>query len=108
MVTEGNREAWAYDPFGAEIVDGRMYGRGTNDTKGNLACMITACQSLLLDQEAFTGKIILCIPCDEEGLMLGIKHFIKMAGLMAWMGRLSVSHRKIMCVLPSVGLFVYK
>lgn len=39
--------------------------------------MITACQSILLDEEAFTGKIILCIPCDEEGLMLGIKHFIK-------------------------------
>ncbi len=77
VVTEGNREAWKYDPFGAEIVDGRMYGRGTNDTKGNLACMITACQSILLDEEAFTGKIILCIPCDEEGLMLGIKHFIK-------------------------------
>ena len=77
VVTEGNRDAWAYDPFGAEIVEGRMYGRGTNDTKGNLACMITACQSLLLDQEEFTGKIILCIPCDEEGLMLGIKHFIE-------------------------------
>lgn len=28
VVTEGNREAWKYDPFGAEIVDGRMYGRG--------------------------------------------------------------------------------
>lgn len=77
VVTEGNREAWKYDPFGAEIVDGRMYGRGTNDTKGNLACMITACQSILLDQENYTGKIILCIPCDEEGMMLGIKHFIK-------------------------------
>ncbi|MGM9949452.1 MAG: M20 family metallopeptidase, partial [Lysinibacillus sp.] len=73
----GNREAWTYDPFGAEIIEGRMYGRGTNDTKGNLACMITACQSILLDQENFTGKIILCIPCDEEGMMLGIKHFIK-------------------------------
>lgn len=77
VVTAGNREAWKYDPFGAEIVDGKMYGRGTNDTKGNLACMITAVQSLLLDKEEFTGKIILCIPCDEEGLMLGIKHFIK-------------------------------
>lgn len=76
VVTEGNRDAWAYDPFGAEIITGRMYGRGTNDTKGNLACMITAVQSILLDQEEFTGKIILCIPCDEEGLMLGIKHFI--------------------------------
>jgi succinyl-diaminopimelate desuccinylase len=77
VVTAGNREAWTYDPFTAEIVDGKMYGRGTNDTKGNLACMITAVQSLLLDKEEFSGKIILCIPCDEEGLMQGIKHFIK-------------------------------
>ncbi|SES91673.1 succinyl-diaminopimelate desuccinylase [Oceanobacillus limi] len=77
VVTEGDRSAWKYDPFGAEIVDGRMYGRGTNDTKGNLACMVTAVQSILEDEEAFTGKIILCIPVDEESLMLGIKDFIK-------------------------------
>lgn len=77
VVTEGDRKAWKYNPFGAEIVDGRMYGRGTNDTKGNLACMITAVHSILQDEEEFSGKIILCIPCDEEGLMLGIKHFIK-------------------------------
>ncbi|WP_067725955.1 M20 family metallopeptidase [Oceanobacillus damuensis] len=77
VVTAGNRESWEYDPFGAEIVEGKMYGRGTNDTKGNLACMITAVHSILLDQAAFTGKIILCIPCDEEGLMQGIKHFIE-------------------------------
>lgn len=77
VVTAGNLDAWDYDPFGAEIVDGRMYGRGTNDTKGNLACMITAVHSLLQDKEEFTGKIILCIPCDEEGLMIGIKDFIK-------------------------------
>ncbi|MCM3088310.1 M20 family metallopeptidase [Bhargavaea ginsengi] len=77
VVTEGNREAWTYDPFGAEIIDGRMYGRGTNDTKGNLACMITAVHSLLQDGEEFRGKIILCIPCDEEGMMIGIKDFIE-------------------------------
>ncbi|SFE44597.1 succinyl-diaminopimelate desuccinylase [Lentibacillus persicus] len=77
VVTEGDRESWNYDPFGAEIVDGRMYGRGTNDTKGNLACMITAAQSIIEDKEAFTGKIILCIPVDEERMMIGIKHFIE-------------------------------
>lgn len=77
VVTEGDRNAWEYDPFGAEIVNGRVYGRGTNDTKGNLSCMITAVHSLLRDKEKWSGKIILCIPCDEEGLMLGIKHFIK-------------------------------
>lgn len=76
VVTEGDRSLWKYDPFGAEIVDGRMYGRGTNDTKGNLACAITAVQSILEDKESFKGKIILCIPCDEEDMMIGIKHFI--------------------------------
>jgi succinyl-diaminopimelate desuccinylase len=77
VVTEGDRDAWTYDPFSAEIINGRMYGRGTNDTKGNLACMITAVHSLLRDNEEWNGKIILCIPCDEEGMMIGIKNFIK-------------------------------
>lgn len=77
VVTEGNRDAWTYDPFSAHVENGRMFGRGTNDTKGNLACMITAVHSILQDKESFTGKIILCIPVDEEGMMLGIKHFIK-------------------------------
>ncbi|MFD1037237.1 M20 family metallopeptidase [Virgibacillus byunsanensis] len=76
VVTEGDPSSWKHDPFGAEIIEGRMYGRGTNDTKGNLACMITAAQSLVEDKESFTGKIILCIPVDEESMMLGIKHFI--------------------------------
>lgn len=77
VVTEGNKSLWTYDPFGAEIVDGRMYGRGTNDTKGNLACMITAALSLHEAREDWCGKIILCIPCDEESMMIGIKDFIK-------------------------------
>jgi succinyl-diaminopimelate desuccinylase len=77
VVTEGDRDSWTLDPFGAHIIGGRMYGRGTNDTKGNLACMITAVHSVLQDEEAWSGKIILCIPCDEEGMMIGIKHFIK-------------------------------
>jgi succinyl-diaminopimelate desuccinylase len=77
VVTEGDRDSWTLDPFGAHIIGGRMYGRGTNDTKGNLACMITAVHSVLQDEEEWSGKIILCIPCDEEGMMIGIKHFIK-------------------------------
>lgn len=77
VVTEGDAASWNYDPFGAEIIGGKMYGRGTNDTKGNLACMITAVQSILEDGDDFRGKIILCIPVDEEGMMIGIKHFIE-------------------------------
>ncbi|MCA0171368.1 M20 family metallopeptidase [Bacillus sp. RAR_GA_16] len=77
VVTEGDRSLWTYDPFGAEIVNGRMFGRGTNDTKGNLSCAITAIHSLIQDSETINGKIIMCVPCDEEGMMIGIKHFIE-------------------------------
>lgn len=77
VVTEGDPSAWEYDPFEAQISDGKMFGRGTNDTKGNLAAAITAVRSLMRDNEPFRGKILLCIPCDEEGMMIGIKHFIQ-------------------------------
>ena len=34
VVTEG--DGWTVDPFGAEIVDGRLYGRGSADMKGGV------------------------------------------------------------------------
>ncbi|MDN4522949.1 M20 family metallopeptidase [Fictibacillus fluitans] len=77
VVTEGDHESWKYDPFGAETVDGRIYGRGSCDTKGNLAAAICAVHTIKKSGAQFKGKIILCIPCDEEGMMIGIKDFIK-------------------------------
>jgi succinyl-diaminopimelate desuccinylase len=77
VVTAGDADAWTYDPFGAEIVGDRMYGRGTCDTKGNLAAAIFAAKAIKDSGVAFKGKILLCIPCDEEGMMIGIKDFIK-------------------------------
>jgi len=77
VVTEGDRASWDVDPFGAEIIGGRMYGRGTNDTKGNLAAAICAVEAIKREKVPFKGRIILCIPCDEEGMMIGIKHFIQ-------------------------------
>ncbi|MDQ0200489.1 M20 family metallopeptidase [Neobacillus ginsengisoli] len=76
VVTEGDRDAWSYDPFGATIENGRMFGRGTNDTKGNLSAAVAAVHAIKKSKLKWNGKIILCIPCDEEGMMIGIKHFI--------------------------------
>jgi succinyl-diaminopimelate desuccinylase len=76
VVTAGDPKQWHYDPFGAEIVGERMYGRGTCDTKGNVAAAIFAAKAVKDSGAAFNGNILLCIPCDEEGMMLGIKHFI--------------------------------
>lgn len=77
VVTEGDRDAWSYDPFGAELSGGRIYGRGACDTKGNLAAAICAVKAIQRSNQPFAGKILLCIPCDEEGMMIGIKDFIR-------------------------------
>jgi succinyl-diaminopimelate desuccinylase len=77
VVTEGDRDAWSYDPFGAVVERGRIYGRGSCDTKGNLAAAICAVKAIQRSGLPFSGKILLCIPCDEEGMMIGIKDFIR-------------------------------
>ena len=77
VVTPGDISAWRYDPFGAEIVGRRMYGRGTNDTKGNLAAMLTAMAALKRSGVNFNGTIIGGVLCDEEDQMLGVRHFIE-------------------------------
>jgi succinyl-diaminopimelate desuccinylase len=76
VVTAGNPEDWKFDPFGGMIDQGRIYGRGSCDTKGNVAAAIFAVKAIHDAQVSFDGKIMLCIPCDEEGMMIGIKDFI--------------------------------
>lgn len=77
VVTEGNLDEWSVDPFGGELKDGRIYGRGACDTKGNTAAMIFAAKALKDSGIPFKGRILLCIPVDEEGMMEGIKHFVQ-------------------------------
>ncbi len=46
-VVPANQEGWICDPFGAVIIDGRIYGRGTLDTKGTLCALMEAVESAL-------------------------------------------------------------
>lgn len=77
VVTPGDESAWHHDPFGAEIVGRRMFGRGTNDTKGNLAAMLIAMDALKRSGLELNGAIIGGVLCDEEDQMLGVQDFIK-------------------------------
>jgi len=77
VVTPGNTLEWKHHPFRAEIENGRIYGRGACDTKGNLAAAVMAVKAIKESVTQFKGKIMLCFPVDEEGMMTGIKHFIK-------------------------------
>lgn len=77
VVTPGDPHEWTYPPFGAVEDRGRIYGRGACDTKGNLAAAIYAVKGIIDSGVSFKGRILLAIPVDEEGMMLGIKHFIQ-------------------------------
>jgi len=76
VVTPGDLSHWKHDPFGAEIIGRRMYGRGTNDTKGNLAAMLIAMAVLKRCEVDLHGEIVAGVLCDEEDLMLGVQDFI--------------------------------
>jgi len=77
VVTEGDASEWKYGPFEGRWVGNRIYGRGACDTKGNLAAAIKAVQAISQTGTPFKGRILLGILVDEEGMMSGVKHFIR-------------------------------
>jgi succinyl-diaminopimelate desuccinylase len=77
VVTEGDAAEWRYGPFEGRLVGNRIYGRGACDTKGNLAAAIQAVKAISKAEISLPGKILLGILVDEEGLMRGVKHFIR-------------------------------
>jgi succinyl-diaminopimelate desuccinylase len=78
VVTEGDPEAWSYGgPFSAEIVEGRIYGRGVSDMKGGLVAAICATQAVIRSGVRLKGDVLIGALVDEEGQMLGVKHFVE-------------------------------
>jgi succinyl-diaminopimelate desuccinylase len=77
VVTPGDPSTWSVDPFGAEIRDGRMYGRGSCDTKGNLAAMLIAMAALKNAGIPLSGSLVGGVLCDEEDQMQGVLDFIE-------------------------------
>nr|WP_199899957.1 succinyl-diaminopimelate desuccinylase [Asaia prunellae] len=82
---------WRHDPFGAQRVDGMLYGRGVADMKGGIAAFIAAVASLKAER-ALTGAVSLLITGDEEGPALyGTK------AVLPWM--MEQGHRPDFCLL---------
>lgn len=66
-VVVGNEADWMYPPFGAEIHDGKIYGRGTSDMKGAVAAMACAASYFAEDlQKDFAGEIYVAGVVHEE------------------------------------------
>ena len=66
VVPLGDPDAWSVPPFGAEIKDGMMYGRGSTDMKSGVAAFVAAAVDFVQDTPP-DGSVILAITGDEEG-----------------------------------------
>lgn len=66
VVPLGDEDAWTVDPFGAEIKDGFLWGRGSTDMKSGVAAFTAAAIDFVTDTPP-DGAVILAITGDEEG-----------------------------------------
>ncbi len=66
VVPTGEREAWKHDPFGAEIEDGKVYGRGAGDDKASVTAQVLAALALQRSGIPLSGQLIVTEVSDEE------------------------------------------
>ena len=64
------------DPFGGDIRDGCIWGRGSADPKGSVSTMITAAIKEIADDSTLTPPLLLLFTCDEETGFSGAKYFV--------------------------------
>ena len=77
VVAEG--ENWEHDPDGADIADGKMYGRGTSDKKGPLIAVFFAMKALKEAGFEPAKRIRLILGLDEETEWEGMHYYLEHA-----------------------------
>ena len=70
VVPIGDPATWTADPFGGEIRDGELYGRGANDMKGGVAAILAALRALAATGalRRLDGELVAAVvPSEEDG-----------------------------------------
>ena len=57
---------WSHPPLGADLEDGRIYGRGACDMKAGVAALVLAFVTLAEFRDAWNGELVLTLVGDEE------------------------------------------
>lgn len=66
VVPIGEESAWTYPPFGGEIADGRVYGRGAGDDKASVTAQVMAAVALARSGVPLAGTLMVSEVADEE------------------------------------------
>ncbi len=72
---------WSVDPFGAEIVDGKLYGRGTTDMKAGVASFVHVALKLAAEGKRGAADLVLAICAGEETGCEGSYHLGEIGAL---------------------------
>jgi succinyl-diaminopimelate desuccinylase len=74
-------EGWTKAPFGAEVVDGKLYGRGASDTKSSLAAMASVMIELAQANTVLEHDLVLLCTAGEEKDMAGARAYVASGGM---------------------------
>ena len=67
-VPPGDRSRWTTDPFGGDIRDGKLFGRGAADMKGGLIAGLAAVRAISEREAELAGQVtLLSVPSEEDG-----------------------------------------
>ena len=98
-------EGWKFDPLGATIHKGRIYGRGASDDKGNCAVGMEALHSLVEDGVRLQRDIVFAATADEEtGSKLGVIPLLK-KGILRPKAALITDSEEFDAIIAQKGLF---
>ena len=70
VVPPGDPATWTADPWGGEVRDGVLYGRGACDMKGGVASILAAVRALRVrgELDRLTGELVVAfVPSEEDG-----------------------------------------
>jgi succinyl-diaminopimelate desuccinylase len=77
VVPTGDLNKWKSNPFELTEIDAKLYGRGTSDMKGSVACILISIKDFINSNKDFKGSIIVILTSDEEGpAQNGIKKLV--------------------------------
>ncbi len=93
-------DGWTKDPFGGEVIDGRIYGRGASDMKGGLAAALVALAALRGVE--LSGPVELAALMDEEETGKGIRSYVDTASR-SWLGCITAEPTDLQTIIGARG-----
>jgi succinyl-diaminopimelate desuccinylase len=75
-------EDWRHDPYGADVVDGRLYGRGAVDMKTGVAAIVRAAEMYVASSPQEGAPIAMVLTAEEEVGSLGAAALASQSGLL--------------------------